>query len=109
MLNRRAPSAGVSVTIAANDCRKGIGGHVVDQLQRDGLVERERREDDARSFDAVLTPEGRKRLRDANEAHLKRVRELFLNRLSDTQLKQLGSVWRKIDPELVGDAPMATR
>lgn len=29
---------------------------VIDQLERDGLVERERRADDGRSSDAVLTP-----------------------------------------------------
>jgi DNA-binding MarR family transcriptional regulator len=71
---------------------------IVDQLVREGLVEREQREDDGRSFDAVLTPEGRTRLRAANESHLQHVRELFLDRLSDTQLKQLAAVWRKIEP-----------
>lgn len=75
---------------------------VVDQLERDGLVERERRADDGRSSDAVLTPEGRKRLRAANQTHLKRVRELFLDRVSDAQLRQLTDVWNTIGPELSG-------
>jgi DNA-binding MarR family transcriptional regulator len=69
---------------------------LIDQLQRDGLVERERGADDGRSVEAVLTPEGRKVLRAANEAHLKRVRELFLDRLSDAQLSQLGDIWSTV-------------
>jgi DNA-binding MarR family transcriptional regulator len=71
---------------------------VVDQLQREGLVEREKREDDGRSFDTVLTPAGRTRLRAANESHLQQVRDLFLDRLSDDELKQLAAVWRRVEP-----------
>lgn len=66
---------------------------LVDGLERDGLVTRERSEDDARSFDVVLTPTGRARLKAANRAHLERARELFLDRLSDAQLQQLAEIW----------------
>ena len=76
---------------------------MVDQLQREGLVTRERREDDARSLDAVLTSEGRSRLTVANQRHLTRVRELFLDRLSDLQLRQLAGIWNTIDPDHTRD------
>jgi DNA-binding MarR family transcriptional regulator len=61
---------------------------------------RERGEDDARSFDVVLTPAGRARLKAANRTHLERVRDLFLQRLSDEQLEQLADIWDALDPAL---------
>ena len=71
---------------------------LVDGLERLGLVARERREDDARSYDVVLKPAGRARLKAANRTHLERVREMFLDRLSDAQLRQLRDVWAALDP-----------
>lgn len=98
-----APRRRLRMTALAEEVLMSPSGltRVVDQLERDGLVLRERREDDGRSFDAVLTSEGRKRLRAANEAHLERVRELFLDRLSDEQLAALGDIWTTLDPSLV--------
>lgn len=102
-----APGRRLRMTSLAEEVLMSPSGvtRVVDQLQRDGLVAREQRDDDARSFDAVLTPEGRKRLRAANQTHLGRVRALFLNRLSEAQLGQLGDIWDTVDPELTGRAP----
>jgi DNA-binding MarR family transcriptional regulator len=102
-----APRRRLRMTALAEEVLMSPSGltRVVDQLERDGLVERERRTDDARSFDAVLTPEGRTRLRAANETHLARVRELFLDRLSDEQLAQLVAIWGTIGPELTGVTP----
>jgi DNA-binding MarR family transcriptional regulator len=99
-----APRRRLRMTALAEEVLMSPSGltRVVDQLERDGLVARERRADDARSLDAVLTPEGRKRLRAANETHLKRVRELLLDRLSDEQLAQLVEIWGTIGPELTG-------
>ena len=101
-----APRRRLRMTELAEEVLMSPSGltRVVDQLEREGLVERERRGDDARSFDAVLTPEGRKRLKSANEAHLARVRELFLDRLSDAQLEQLVDIWSAVGPELTGSA-----
>lgn len=101
-----APRRRLRMTELAEEVLMSPSGltRVVDQLQRDGLVERERRAEDARSFDAVLTTEGRRRLKAANEAHLKRVRELFLDRLSDAQLGQLVDIWDTVGPELTGSA-----
>jgi DNA-binding MarR family transcriptional regulator len=80
---------------------------VVAQLEADGLLVRERDVQDGRVVYASLTPQGRTVLRSANQAHLARVRELFLDRLSDEQLQQLRAIWDAIDPALV--AGRATR
>src|SRR6478609_2885590 len=72
---------------------------LVHELEREQLVARERHEDDARSYEVVLTPAGRARLKSANRAHLQRVRELFLDRLSDAQLEQLADIWNAVAPE----------
>ena len=74
---------------------------VVAQLEADGLVRRERDVQDGRVVHASLTPQGREVLRSANRAHLARVRELFLDRLSTEQLRQLRAIWDAVDPALV--------
>lgn len=78
---------------------------LVDDLERMDLVVRERREDDARSFNVVLTRTGRARLKSANRTHLERVRELFLDRLSDVQLRQLAGVWDAVEGALGTSGP----
>ena len=74
---------------------------LVDELEAEGLVARERSQQDARSFEVALTPSGRARLKAANRTHLQRVRELFLDRLSDEQLQHLADIWAALDPALV--------
>jgi DNA-binding MarR family transcriptional regulator len=74
---------------------------VVAQLEADGLVVRERRAGDGRVVHATLTPQGRRVLRSANKAHLARIRELFLDRLTTEQLRQLRAIWDAVDPALV--------
>ena len=50
---------------------------VVDELERAGLVRRERNPDDGRSLLAVLTDEGRERLRAAAPTYLAGIRRYF--------------------------------
>lgn len=78
---------------------------VVGQLEAAGLVTRERDPRDGRAVHVGLTPEGRTTLRAANVSHIARVRELFLDRLSDEQLQQLRAIWDAIDPALVAGRP----
>jgi hypothetical protein len=69
-----------------------------------GGVDRESvllREDDARSYDVVLSLQGRKLLKAANRAHLLRVRELFIDHLSETQIMQLVDIWNAVDPRFI--------
>lgn len=72
---------------------------LVDRLQRDGLVERERDPGDARGLFTVLTPLGRQALRDAAVVHLRGVAELFTDRLDDAELAELRRLMDKLDPE----------
>jgi DNA-binding MarR family transcriptional regulator len=70
---------------------------LVDRLQRSGLVQREPDPDDARGMYTVLTAKGRDTLRDASHVHLAGVSALVLNRLSDTELRQLQALMVRLD------------
>ena len=71
---------------------------LVDRLERQGMVERERCEDDARGYFAVITGAGRRKLATARPAHLAGVREHFLERLSERDLDALARAWEKVAP-----------
>ena len=95
-----APRRRLPMTTLAKQVLMSPSGlsRLVDDLERDGLVARERREDDGRSFNIVLTPTGLTRLKKANRTHLDHVRELFLDRLSDHELRRLANIWDAIEP-----------
>jgi DNA-binding MarR family transcriptional regulator len=69
---------------------------VVSALEAAGLVERQRNPDDGRSAFAVITADGRKRLRTAAPAYLAAIEEHFTRHLSETEIytiaKALGRV-----------------
>lgn len=69
---------------------------LIDRLVKQGLVERERCADDARGYFAVLTPAGRRKLAKARPDHLAGVREHYLGRLADEDLKALARAWERI-------------
>jgi DNA-binding MarR family transcriptional regulator len=71
---------------------------LVDRMEREGLLRRERCPDDARGFNAAITAKGRKRFQHARRTHLDGVRELFLDRLSSDDLRSLAEVWEKVAP-----------
>lgn len=68
---------------------------LVDRLVRDGLVRRERCEDDARGLNAVITREGRKLFARARRTHLAGVRRLYLSRFEDAELDLLGELMER--------------
>jgi DNA-binding MarR family transcriptional regulator len=76
--------------------RSGVT-RLVDRLERDGLLRRDQCSSDARGCFAVLTPKGEELLRAARPTHLDGVRQLFLSRLSDDDLRTLARVWDLID------------
>ena len=80
---------------------------LVDRLERQGLVERERCEDDARGWFAALTPAGRRKLRTARPAHRADVRRHFLERLDDEDLDALGRAWEKLGARSGSSLPSA--
>jgi DNA-binding MarR family transcriptional regulator len=69
---------------------------LVDRLERDGLLRRERCESDARGLFAEITDEGREVFNWARQTHLDGVRRLFLDRFSRDELRTLGAFWQKL-------------
>ena len=69
---------------------------LVDRLEREGLLKRERCESDARGLFAEITPEGRKVFATARKTHLDGVRRVFLSRFSRDELRTLGGLWEKL-------------
>ena len=74
---------------------------LVDRLEADGLVHRERCSNDGRGFFAILTDEGRERLRAARETHLAGVHRLFLDHFEPAELDELAGYWQRVDPDAV--------
>jgi DNA-binding MarR family transcriptional regulator len=71
---------------------------LVDRLERDGLLEREQCEEDARGYFAAITDQGRALFDEARRTHLAGVRERFIDRLSRDDLRRLGDLWEKVAP-----------
>jgi DNA-binding MarR family transcriptional regulator len=71
---------------------------LVDRLERDGLLYRERCEDDARGYHAAITEAGRALFQRARKTHLDGVRERFLSNLSADELRTLAELWEKVSP-----------
>lgn len=70
---------------------------LIDRLEREELVRRERSPDDARGTNTVLTAAGLRRLRDAVPAHLASVQRHWLAHFTDEELRVLGNLLGRID------------
>jgi DNA-binding MarR family transcriptional regulator len=71
---------------------------LADRLEKEGLLERCSCEHDARGAYACLTELGRERLAAARGTHLAVVREEFLSRFSEGELRALAELWERIAP-----------
>ena len=69
---------------------------LVERLERDGLVERQRGEHDTREVFACLTERGLDLLGRCTSTHLAGVRARFLDQLSDRQKQELAAAWEAI-------------
>ena len=69
---------------------------LVDRMQREGLLRRERCEDDARGWFAAITPKGRELIIRARKTHLDGVRERFLSHFTREELRSLAAFWERI-------------
>ena len=69
---------------------------VVDELERAGLVRREPNPDDRRSLFAVLTEEGRERLRAAAPAYLAGIEEHYTRHLDDEEISVLSRALARV-------------
>lgn len=82
-------------------CTKNLssGGNmtvVVDNLVRDGLVERLRCEDDRRAYIVRLTARGTKLFQDIFVRHARFVTDLVYSALSEEEISQLSSLLKKL-------------
>jgi DNA-binding MarR family transcriptional regulator len=71
---------------------------LVDRMERDELLRRERCADDARGFLATITPKGRALFARARRTHLDGVRERFLSQLSAEEQRTLAELWERVVP-----------
>lgn len=78
---------------------------LVDRLERDGLVRRERCSDDGRGYWAVITSAGRRRLEQARPTHLEGVRRHFLSHFDGPDLDRLTEFWERVVPGAAADEP----
>jgi DNA-binding MarR family transcriptional regulator len=72
---------------------------LADRLEREGLIERQACDSDARGSFAVITDRGRERLASARATHLAGVRRHFLSHLSPEEQDVLGGMWERIVPD----------
>jgi DNA-binding MarR family transcriptional regulator len=72
---------------------------LVDKLERDGLVLRQRCDEDARAIYAVLTDAGLARLEEAYPTHLRGVREHLVDRLPCEQLPVIAEALHRLVDE----------
>lgn len=64
--------------------------HHIGRMVKRGLVSKERCPSDGRGWSVVVTEQGRHELEAAAPGHVAAVRELFIDRLSESQLEALG-------------------
>jgi DNA-binding MarR family transcriptional regulator len=69
---------------------------LVDRMEDEGLVERQRCPSDRRGWLAVITPAGRARLKAASPVHLRGVEEHFGRHLSDEDADLLASILGRV-------------
>jgi DNA-binding MarR family transcriptional regulator len=69
---------------------------MIDKLERQGLLERHKGERDPRQVFACITKTGLERLAETTPTHLAGVRRMFLERLSQPQVKQLAVIWNQL-------------
>ena len=75
---------------------------LVDRMERDGLLRRQRCEEDQRGWFAEVTDEGRELFERARVTHLDGVRERFLSRLTSDEQRKLAALWEKVSPGAAG-------
>ena len=71
---------------------------LVDRLERDGLLDRCSCDHDARGAYACLTDAGRERLEEARGTQVRVVREHFISRFSEDELRAMADMWERLAP-----------
>jgi len=84
------------------DLAEGVGfeksrlSHQLDRLERDGLVQRRRTQEDRRGAEVAITAAGRRLQAQVTPAHLERVRDLFDRHLTATERRAIRGAARKV-------------
>jgi DNA-binding MarR family transcriptional regulator len=91
--DRRLRMTGLSARVVLS--RERVS-RVVDELEAAGLVRRERNAEDKRSFLAVITPDGRARLRAAAPVYLAGIEEHFVSHLTDDEIRVIGQAFARV-------------
>ena len=76
--------------------RSGIT-RLADRLEKQGLIERRRCDDDGRGYFALLTERGRDLVGAARPDHLDGVRRHCLDRLEPDEIEALGKIWGRLN------------
>ena len=88
--------------------RSGVT-RLIDRLVRDGSVERDTCQTDARGAEAVLTAAGLERLRIAAPTHLRGIADHFLDAIDPSDLEAVGQAMRDILTGLDPDVALEDR
>lgn len=100
----------LALAAAENECERMSGlaqaigytpsglTRLVERLERAGMVARSACSEDGRSIIVSLTAEGRARMRRAERAHRRHVRERFHGRFTDDELAQLSALLERLSP-----------
>jgi DNA-binding MarR family transcriptional regulator len=89
---------GLSMTELANRILASKSGltRVIDRMEADGLVRRERPPEDRRVVKVLITAGGRKTLQDARAVHHRGIQEHFLQHLTPPELTTLTSALENV-------------
>ena len=88
--------------------RSGVT-RLIDRLVRDGSVERDTCQTDARGAEAVLTAAGMARLRTAAPTHLRGIADHFVDAIDPSDLQSLGRAMRDVLAGLDPDVALEDR
>jgi DNA-binding MarR family transcriptional regulator len=88
--------------------RSGVT-RLIDRLVADGSVERDSCQTDARGAEAVLTPAGLERLRDAAGTHLRGIGQHFIDAIEPADLATVGRAMRDVLSRLETKIPLEDR
>ena len=76
--------------------------HTVGRLERDGVLRRERCDEDGRGVQAVLTEEGMTKLREAADTHVRGVQDDLLAHTTAAEFETIGAVMDRVITALQG-------
>jgi DNA-binding MarR family transcriptional regulator len=78
-------------------------------LERRGLVQRQRGANDSRSTEVAITDAGRAQLQQAAPTYLSTVRNQIFDALTDRDVKQLTKIWQRIEAGSLTDTAAPAR